>query len=207
MVQLYSGVHKAEAGQRKAARREEAEIPELSMLLASLLLLLSILGVSDGMQIRTVQAVQRLPCRMPASHKPKLTHVKMEMDAEVIIKKGRKIDKASGIPVASQGECIDTSVDPVSTVLLFGAASLLALKGFDTETNRREGDGVSRRKAITWLGLQAGAIFGLRPQVNCFAVARYGRCPSSPCCNRVLAAHEPVQRNQFQVQRRVLRGG
>lgn len=91
--------------------------------------------------------------------------------SDVVIIKGKKYDPKSKAPLASQGECVDTSVDPLTAALLFGGVGLFSLKAFDTETNRLEGADVPRRKAFTWLGLQAVAIFGLRPQL------------SNPCSN------------------------
>ena len=79
-----------------------------------------------------------------------------------VIKKGRRVDPNTRELLASQGECVDTSVAPATAALLFGIASVVAFVGFDTETNRADGSG--RRKAVTWLALQAVAVFGLRPQ-------------------------------------------
>ena len=84
---------------------------------------------------------------------------------EYIILRGRRVDPNTREVIASQGECVDTSVEPATAALLFGLASALAFVGFDTETNRRDGDS-GRRKAVTWLLLQAVAVFGLRPQLS-----------------------------------------
>ena len=81
-----------------------------------------------------------------------------------VIKKGRRVDPKTRELIASQGECVDTSVEPATAALLFGLASAVAFVGFDTETNRADGSG--RRKAVTWLALQAVAVFGLRPQLS-----------------------------------------
>ena len=81
-----------------------------------------------------------------------------------VIKKGRRVDPNTRQLLASQGECLDTSVSPATAALLFGVASAVAFVGFDTETNRADGSG--RRKAVTWLALQAVAVFGLRPQLS-----------------------------------------
>ena len=81
-----------------------------------------------------------------------------------VIKKGRRVDPNTRQLLASQGECLDTSVSPATATLLFGVASAVAFVGFDTETNRADGSG--RRKAVTWLALQAVAVFGLRPQLS-----------------------------------------
>ena len=82
--------------------------------------------------------------------------------------KGRKVysDKDTGVARNFAGACLEDPIDPKAGAVVFAVAAVVAFFGFDTATNRAEGPGVGRRRAITWLALQSGAAFKLGPQLT-----------------------------------------
>eukprot|EP00965_Chrysotila_dentata_P225274 6194651-Pleurochrysis_carterae.AAC.1 len=62
-------------------------------------------------------------------------------------------------------ECLDP-VEPAAYILPFVVTVFVGFFGFNTETNRKEGPGVGRRRFLTWLLLQSFAAFSLGPQIT-----------------------------------------